>query len=404
MADDQTFHDDIEGYCGQLSYLAGAAVGLHVSTRSSTFDVRVERWGATRETGVDRDRRAGVVHAAAARRRRRGVPMAGDAARSRSTSDWRSGFYLVTLTAHDAPAGRDVAHAGFVVRGAARRRRRGRVRCSCSATNTWNAYNTWGGRSLYTGGTQVSFGRPFGRGMLCRPEVERDDRKARPVRWGEEPDVDGADLPAVPDRARLSVGDRIGRLVHPRTPLRRVGRGCGLRVRLRRVVRSRRRPRRGPPTARRLRLVLSVGHDEYWSAGQRDAVEAHVRRGGNFASFSGNTMFWQVRLGTHEPAPTWSATSTPRTRPTRSSPQGQPEAMTGMWADPLVGRPEWTFLGGGSAFGLYHRFGRATARGVGGFVVYRDDHWLARRHRPRATATCSARSTAWSATRRSAAR
>ena len=56
--------------------------------------------------------------------------------------------------------------------------------------------------------------------------------------------------------------------------------------------------------------------------------------------------------------------------------QGQPEAMTGMWADPLVGQPEWSFLGGGSAFGLYHRFGRATARGVGGFVVYRDDHWL----------------------------
>ena len=33
-------------------------------------------------------------------------------------------------------------------------------------------------------------------------------------------------------------------------------------------------------------------------------------------------------------------------------------------------------LGAGSAFGLYHRFGNATARGVGGFVVYRPDHWL----------------------------
>jgi hypothetical protein len=27
-------------------------------------------------------------------------------------------------------------------------------------------------------------------------------------------------------------------------------------------------------------------------------------------------------------------------------------------------------------FGLYARFGQATPRGVGGFVVYRDDHWL----------------------------
>ena len=39
-----------------------------------------------------------------------------------------------------------------------------------------------------------------------------------------------------------------------------------------------------------------------------------------------------------------------------------------MWADPLVGRPEWELLGAGSAFGLYHRFGKATPLGVGGFV------------------------------------
>jgi hypothetical protein len=47
-----------------------------------------------------------------------------------------------------------------------------------------------------------------------------------------------------------------------------------------------------------------------------------------------------------------------------------------MWADPLVGRPEWSFLGAGSAFGLYARFGAGTPRGVGGFIVYRNDHWL----------------------------
>ena len=50
--------------------------------------------------------------------------------------------------------------------------------------------------------------------------------------------------------------------------------------------------------------------------------------------------------------------------------------MTGMWADPVVGRPEAAVFGAGSAWGLYHRFGQATARGVGGFIVYRDEHWL----------------------------
>ena len=49
MADDQTFHDDIEGYCSRLSCVQGDTIGLHVSTRQPHYDVRVERWGATRE-------------------------------------------------------------------------------------------------------------------------------------------------------------------------------------------------------------------------------------------------------------------------------------------------------------------------------------------------------------------
>ena len=43
------------------------------------------------------------------------------------------------------------------------------------------------------------------------------------------------------------------------------------------------------------KLVLSVGHDEYWSAPMRDHLEAFIARGGNVAFFSGNTCCWQVR-------------------------------------------------------------------------------------------------------------
>ncbi|WP_431898628.1 N,N-dimethylformamidase beta subunit family domain-containing protein [Nonomuraea sp. bgisy101] len=46
----------------------------------------------------------------------------------------------------------------------------------------------------------------------------------------------------------------------------------------------------------RHRLLVVNGHDEYWSAGMRDAVEEFVRRGGNVAFFSGNTAWWQMRL------------------------------------------------------------------------------------------------------------
>jgi len=44
------------------------------------------------------------------------------------------------------------------------------------------------------------------------------------------------------------------------------------------------------------RLVLSVGHDEYWSKEMRDHVEDFIARGGNVAFFSANTCWWQVRF------------------------------------------------------------------------------------------------------------
>ncbi|MEJ7582516.1 MAG: N,N-dimethylformamidase beta subunit family domain-containing protein [Acidimicrobiales bacterium] len=51
-----------------------------------------------------------------------------------------------------------------------------------------------------------------------------------------------------------------------------------------------------PDLLARYRLMLSVGHDEYWSAPMRDAVESFIGDGGNVAFLSGNTSFWQVRL------------------------------------------------------------------------------------------------------------
>jgi hypothetical protein len=41
-------------------------------------------------------------------------------------------------------------------------------------------------------------------------------------------------------------------------------------------------------------LVLSVGHDEYYSKEMRDHLEAFVANGGNLAFFSGNTCYWRL--------------------------------------------------------------------------------------------------------------
>jgi hypothetical protein len=42
------------------------------------------------------------------------------------------------------------------------------------------------------------------------------------------------------------------------------------------------------------RLLLSAGHDEYWSQEMRDATEAYTRGGGNVAFFGGNTAWWRI--------------------------------------------------------------------------------------------------------------
>lgn len=44
------------------------------------------------------------------------------------------------------------------------------------------------------------------------------------------------------------------------------------------------------------RLVLSVGHDEYWTKEERDNLEAFIATGGNVAFFSGNVCWWRVHL------------------------------------------------------------------------------------------------------------
>ena len=44
------------------------------------------------------------------------------------------------------------------------------------------------------------------------------------------------------------------------------------------------------------RLLVSSGHDEYWSDEMRDAAEAFVAGGGNAAFFGGNTCWWRVEF------------------------------------------------------------------------------------------------------------
>lgn len=369
MADDITHYDTIEGYCERLSYVAGETAGVCISTIADTFDIAVYRWGAEREL---------VWSATSVSATEQPTPSDADSngcgwnvtVEIPVAAQWRSGMYLVELTT-DVPDGsqrvpdRHVGYAFFVIRASAGR---GRV-LLVLATNTWNAYNTWGGCSLYTGGNRVSFRRPLGRGMLMRTETDRDDRKSRPRRFGEQPDISGE----IYQQYRFEHGypgymSSAGWFTYDRRFVEWAERsGFEFDYAISSDLEL------NPAVVEGYSLVIGVGHDEYWSAGQRNAVEGFVQSGGNYASFSGNTMFWQVRIEDDGAAMLCHKYAAHVVDPILES---NPAFMSGMWADPVVGRPESAFLGGGSMYGLYARFGEATPRGVGGFVVYRHDHWM----------------------------
>lgn len=124
-----------------------------------------------------------------------------------------------------------------------------------TSDTTWQAYNTYGGKSLYVGtpdrAYKVSYNRPFAtRSYLPRNFLFWTEYPM--IRWLEANGYDVSYFSGVDSDLR---GDRI--LAH--------------------------------------KIFLSVGHDEYWSARQRSNVEAARNAGVNLAFFSGNAVFWKTR-------------------------------------------------------------------------------------------------------------
>ncbi len=95
-----------------------------------------------------------------------------------------------------------------------------------------------------------------------------------------------------------------------------------------------------PSIVDRYRLVLSVGHDEYWSGPMRDTVEGFIAKGGNVAFFSGNTALWQVRL--EEPVGGSASVMVGYKGMYKQDPVYETDRMselTSIWSDHLIGRP-----------------------------------------------------------------
>jgi NHL repeat len=232
----------------------------------------------------------------------------------RTDPSWTTGVYVVAMTRADGPQ----SYVVFVVR-ADERKAAAVVQTSVT---TWQAYNAWGGKSLYVGPAQeVSFDRPYAEGNGAGQYFRYEHAF---VTWAESR---GLDLVYV---TNVDVD-------------------------------------RDPSILLGQRLFLSVGHDEYWSRPAREALEGAIAAGVSVAFLSGNSVYWQIRL---EPAKQGGAprrTQVCYKKLVAQDPLGKTPLATTKWRDPPVNDPENGLLGV-----MYTAWLLADAA----WVVADGSHWL----------------------------
>lgn len=115
-----------------------------------------------------------------------------------------------------------------------------------------------------------------------------------------------------------------------------------------------------PGLCRRHRLLLCVGHDEYWSEPTRNHVEDFVAHGGNVAFFGANLCWWRIHVVDGGNAIVCH----------QGGPQG---AYDHWWPKTGVNRPE------DGLTGVSYRHGGGWwdgPRRTDGYIVQEPDHWV----------------------------
>jgi hypothetical protein len=253
--------DAISGYASPISVNHGQPIDFYITTTASSFTIKVYRMGWYGGAGARLMSSMGTftgVHQAIPSP----DPVTGmvscDGKWQKTTtlnvpSTWVTGVYLARLDASNG----DSSYIFFVVRNDGGTEA---IDFQTSVT-TYQAYNAWGGVSLYTNNgssykyahaTKVSFDRPFdpldsnGAGHLLYAEYPF-------IRWAEE---NGYDLTYTTD---VDTHTNINPLTNHKA-------------------------------------LLSVGHDEYWSKPMRDNVQNAINSGVNVGFFGANDMYWQIRF------------------------------------------------------------------------------------------------------------
>ncbi len=117
-------------------------------------------------------------------------------------------------------------------------------------------------------------------------------------------------------------------------------------------------------------VLVVCGHDEYWSMKKRRQVEQFVNGGGKFVSLSGNTCWWQVRFE-GDVMVCYKSTGDPL--------HGvQDSLLTINWYASPVNLPENTLLGSSFRNAGYVNHGSILPKtsGYGDFAAYNSQHWV----------------------------
>ncbi|MCU1351585.1 MAG: hypothetical protein JWM05_794 [Acidimicrobiales bacterium] len=307
-AHDWTIEDDvlpraIEGFLDRASAQAGDDVRLFVRARMPLFKVRVLRLGWYHGAGARVVWTSGDV-LAAPQPECLTLPLRNtvDCSNWSPTlslhvdASWVPGQYLVRL---EQPDGR-ASFVPFVVRDD---RSHAAVLVVAGVT-TAAAYDTWGGHGLYSGpagtpqgrSTAVSLDRPYGGGVGGSAYIFGGTFGVASLLEAEGADVTYA----------TSVDQ------HER-----------------------------PELMRNHRVIVSGGHDEYYSLQMRDGLEAARDAGVNIVFLGANAVFRRVRF---EPSPLGPNRVIVNYRSTRGDQVAalDPTLATTSWRDPPVVRPEST--------------------------------------------------------------
>jgi len=292
--DDQT----ILGYATQMSVNVGGAIAFKVNTDAHAYTIDIYRLGYYQGNGA---RKITSVPVTAPLPQTQPACLRDTATDLFDCGNWAvsatwqvpatavSGVYIADLTRTDTGGQSQIV---FVVRDDASH---AAVQFQTSDT-TWQAYNTYGGASLYQGishdrGYKVSYNRPF---------ITRDSATMRDFVYANE-------YPTI--RFLESNGMDVSYI-------------SGVDVAM------------GQGNLTNHKVFLSVGHDEYWSASQRDAVTQARDAGVNLMFLSGNEDYWHTRWET-----SIDGSNTPyRTmvcyKDTKETAQIDPVSPTPTWRDP----------------------------------------------------------------------